>query len=52
METTRSTDGSVCDAVLYVALELSKREWMLGVTTGVGRARWRGWWRQRGAGSG
>lgn len=40
MATTRSEFRSVTDPALYVALELSKKEWQLGITSGLGRAPW------------
>lgn len=40
MATTRSTFRSVNDPALYVALELSKQEWQLGLTSGFGMAPW------------
>jgi transposase len=40
MATTRSEFRSVNDPVLYVALELSKKEWQLGITSELGRAPW------------
>ena len=40
MATTRSEFRSVRDPALYVALELSKKEWKLGITSGFGIAPW------------
>ena len=40
MATTRSAFRSVNDPALYVALELSKKEWKLGITSGFGMAPW------------
>ena len=40
MATTRSQAGSVGDPALYVALELSKKEWKLGLCAGFGREAW------------
>ena len=40
MATTRSQAGSVDDPALYVALELSKKEWKLGLCAGFGREAW------------
>jgi transposase len=40
MATTRSEFCSVIDPTLYVALELSKKEWKLGMTSGFGKAPW------------
>jgi len=40
MATTRSQAGSVGDPALYVALELSKKEWKLGLCAGFGCEAW------------
>lgn len=40
MATTRSEFHSVNDPALYVALELGKKEWKLGLTSGFGIAAW------------
>lgn len=40
MATTRSEYGSVRELVLYVAFELSKKTWKLGLTSGLGVAPW------------
>ena len=40
MATTRSQVGSVCDATLYVGLELSKKNWKLGLSGGFGTRPW------------
>jgi hypothetical protein len=40
MATTRSEFRSVDDPALYVALELSKKAWQLGITSGFGMAPW------------
>ena len=40
MTTTRSAMPSVASPALYVALELGKKEWKLGVTSGFGIAPW------------
>jgi transposase len=40
MTTTRSELRSVCDATLYVALELSKKTWKLGLSSGFGVQPW------------
>jgi hypothetical protein len=34
---TRRTEGSIRETVLYMALELSDRKWMLAFTTGMGQ---------------
>jgi hypothetical protein len=39
--TTHPLAGSVCEATLYVAFELGKKEWKLAMTSGLGRSR--GW---------
>lgn len=40
MPTTRSEHRSVCEPALYVGLELSKKTWKLGVTSGFGVPPW------------
>jgi transposase len=40
MATTRSELRSVCEATLYVALELSKKTWKLALTSGFGVQPW------------
>lgn len=40
MATTRSAISSLDDSVLYVGLELSKKEWVLGSSAGFGREVW------------
>ena len=40
MATTRSEISSVDDVALYVGLELSKKEWVLGISAGFGREVW------------
>ena len=40
MATTRSQVGSVCDETLYVGLELSKKNWKLGLSGGFGTRPW------------